>query len=106
MVNAQALAALPKGARIVNVSRGEIADEAALIAALKDGHLAGAYLDVFAAEPLPPDSPLWDLPNVLVTPHNSGTAAGNDERVLEIFLDNLERWQRAAPLVNEVGPAK
>jgi D-2-hydroxyacid dehydrogenase (NADP+) len=106
MVDAQALAALPKGARIVNVSRGEIVDEAALIATLKDGHLAGAYLDVFAAEPLPPDSPLWDLPNVLVTPHNSGAAAGNDERVLEIFLDNLGRWQRGAPLVNEVAPTR
>jgi D-2-hydroxyacid dehydrogenase (NADP+) len=101
LIGATALAALPKGARVVNVSRGEIVDEAALIAALKDGQLAGAYLDVFATEPLAPDSPLWDLPNVLVTPHNSGAAMGNDERVLEIFLDNLGRWQRGAPLVNE-----
>ena len=102
LVDAQAIAALPKGARVINIARGEIVDEPALIEALKNGHLAGAYLDVFAIEPLPPDSPLWELPNVLATPHNSAVATGNDERVLEIFLANLERWRRDAPLVNEV----
>ncbi len=102
LVDAQAIAALPKGARVINVARGEIVNEPALIEALKRGHLAGAFLDVFATEPLPPDSVLWELPNVLVTPHNSAVAAGNDERVLEIFLANLERWHRGAPLVNEV----
>ena len=102
LVDAQAIAALPKGARVINIARGEIVDEPALIEALKSGHLAGAYLDVFATEPLPPDSPLWELPNVLATPHNSAVAAGNDGRVLEIFLANLERWRRDAPLVNEV----
>lgn len=102
LVDAAAIAALPKGARVINVARGEIVNEPAMIEALKSGHLAGAYLDVFATEPLPPDSPLWELPNVLVTPHNSAVAAGNDERVLEIFLDNLGRWHRGAPLVNEI----
>ena len=102
LVDAQSIAALPKGARVINIARGEIVDEPALIEALKSGHLAGAYLDVFATEPLPPDSPLWELPNVLATPHNSAVAAGNDGRVLEIFLANLERWRRDAPLVNEV----
>ena len=102
LVDAQSIAALPKGARVINIARGEIVDEPALIEALKSGHLAGAYLDVFAIEPLPPDSPLWELPNVLATPHNSAVAAGNDGRVLEIFLANLERWRRDAPLVNEV----
>ena len=102
LVDAQAIAALPKGARVINVARGEIVNEPALIEALKSGHLAGAYLDVFGTEPLAPDSPLWELPNVLVTPHNSAVATGNDERVLEIFLANLERWHRGAPLVNEV----
>lgn len=101
-IDAPAIARLPKGARIINVARGEIVVESAMIAALKSGHLAGAYLDVFETEPLPPDSPLWDMPNVLVTPHNSSAASGNDERVLEIFLDNLARWHRGAPLVNEV----
>jgi phosphoglycerate dehydrogenase-like enzyme len=102
LIDANLIARLPQGARIINVARGEIVAQAALIDALRSGHLAGAYLDVFEAEPLPGDSALWDLPNVLVTPHNSGAAAGNDERVLEIFLDNLARWQRGAPLVNEV----
>jgi len=102
LVGAAAIAALPRGARVINIARGEIVNEPALIEALKSGHLAGAYLDVFEAEPLAPDSPLWDLPNVLVTPHNAGAAAGNDERVLAIFLDNFARWQRGAPLVNEI----
>jgi len=102
LVDAALIARLPAGAHIINIARGEIVNEPALITALKDGHLAGAYLDVFETEPLPPASPLWDLPNVIVTPHNAGASAGNDERVLEIFLDNLGRWHRGAPLVNEV----
>jgi phosphoglycerate dehydrogenase-like enzyme len=102
LVDAGLIAKLPRAARIINVARGEIVDEPALIAALQDGRLAGAYLDVFETEPLPPASPLWDMPNVIVTPHNAGAAAGNDERVLEIFLDNLARWHRGAPLVNEI----
>ena len=102
LVDASLIAALPQGARIINVARGEIVAEGALIDALRGGHLAGAYLDVFETEPLPPESPLWDMPNVLVTPHNSAAAAGNDERVLAIFLENFGRWQRGEPLVNEV----
>jgi len=102
LVNAELIAKLPRAARIINVARGEIVNEPALVAALQSGRLAGAYLDVFETEPLPPESPLWDLPNVIVTPHNAGAAAGGDERVLEIFLDNLGRWHRGAPLVNEV----
>jgi phosphoglycerate dehydrogenase-like enzyme len=102
LIDAAALARLPRGARLINIARGEIVYEKALIAALKSGQLAGAYLDAFETEPLPPESPLWDMPNVLVTPHNSAAAAGNDQRVLEIFLDNLGRWHRGGPLVNEV----
>ena len=102
MINADLLAKLPQGARVINIARGEIVAEPALIAALQSGHLAGAYLDVFAQEPLPADSPLWDLPNVLVTPHNSSASAGNEARVNAIFLDNLMRFARNQPLVNEV----
>lgn len=102
LVDAALIARLPQGARVINIARGEIVDEPALIAALQSGRLAGAYLDVFETEPLPPESPLWDLPNVIVTPHNAGAAAGGDERVLEIFLDNLGRWQRGEALVNEI----
>lgn len=102
LIDAEMLAALPRGARVINVARGEIVDEAALIEALQQGHLAGAYLDVFEQEPLPPESPLWDLPNVIVTPHNCGASAGNDARVLALFADNLERWLSGRALVNEV----
>ena len=102
MIDAELIARLPRGAHIVNIARGEIVDEAALIAALARGHLAGAYLDVFQKEPLPPASPLWDMPNVLISPHNSAAASGNTQRVNEIFFDNLGRWGRGVALVNEV----
>ena len=102
LVDAGLIARLPRGARIINVARVEIIAEQALIEALRSGHLAGAYLDVFETEPLPAESPLWDLPDVLITPHNSAASAGNDERVLAIFLDNLVRWHRGEALVNEV----
>ncbi len=102
MVTAALLAKLPRGARLINMSRGEVVDEPALIAALQSGQLAGAYLDVFAEEPLPPASPLWDLPNVIVTPHNSPASAGSDARINALFLDNLKRWKTNQPLVNEV----
>ena len=102
LVDAGALSKLPRGARIINVARGEIVDENALIDALRSGHLGGAYLDVFQKEPLPPDSPLWGLPNVYVTPHNSPAASGNDQRVFDVFVENLRRWSRSGPLLNEV----
>jgi phosphoglycerate dehydrogenase-like enzyme len=102
LVSAEMLAALPPQARLINIARGEVVDEPALIDALRSGRLAGAYLDVFQTEPLAADSPLWTLPNVLLTPHNSAVASGNDERVFQMFLDNLERFQRGDALVNEV----
>jgi phosphoglycerate dehydrogenase-like enzyme len=104
LVDRAVLAALPRGARLINIARGEIVDEAALLEALRSQHLAGAYLDVFQQEPLPADSPFWDMPNVFVTPHNSPAAAGNDERVYQIFFQNLVRWSRSEPLLNEVKP--
>lgn len=102
MVNAAVLARLPTHARLINVARGEIVDEPALIDALRAGRLAGAYLDVFEREPLPQDSPLWDLPNVLLSPHNSSAASGNDRRIFEIFLENLGRMARDEALLNAV----
>jgi phosphoglycerate dehydrogenase-like enzyme len=102
MVNAALFAQLPRGARFINISRGEVVDEPALIAALQSGQLGGAYLDVFAEEPLPPASPLWDLPNVVVTPHNAGASAGSEARINDLFFDNLKRWHASQPLINEV----
>ncbi|WP_051705417.1 D-2-hydroxyacid dehydrogenase [Cupriavidus metallidurans] len=91
LVDGAALRRLPAGARLVNVARGEVVDEPALIDALTEGRLAGAYLDVFAHEPLPATSPLWSLPNVIATPHSAGFSDGNAARVVDIFLDNLRR---------------
>ena len=101
LIDAAMLARLRKGACIINVARGEIIDETAMIAALREGHLGGAYLDVFANEPLA-ESPLWDLPNVLITPHNSAAATGNDERVYAMFIANLEMWHQGKALRNTV----
>ncbi|GAD22294.1 D-2-hydroxyacid dehydrogenase [Acidovorax sp. MR-S7] len=100
LVDAAALAHLPAGAHLINVARGEVVDEPALIAALRTGRLAGAYLDVFAHEPLPPDSPLWRLPGVIATPHSAGFSDGNAARVEALFLDNLARWRAGQPLRN------
>jgi phosphoglycerate dehydrogenase-like enzyme len=102
LVNAQALALLPIGAHLVNVARGEVVDEPALIAALQSGQLGGAFLDVFAHEPLPQDSPLWAMPQVMVTPHAAGHSDGNENRVAQMFLDNLSSWVQGQPLRNAV----
>jgi len=102
LMSARRLALLPKGACVLNVSRGEVIDEAAMIASLQSGHLAGAYLDVFEQEPLPAESPLWDLPNVIITPHNSTSSSGNEKRVFDCFVQILEQWANQTPLTNEV----
>ena len=94
------LAAMKPGAVLINVARGQIVDEPALIRALQSGHLGGAALDVFAVEPLPPGSPLWDLPNVLVTPHSMSTALGENEALVDLFCDNLRRYLDGKPLLN------
>lgn len=104
-IDAALLASLPPHARLINIARGEIVDETALIAALGAGRLAGAYLDVFEQEPLPVESPLWDLPNVIVTPHNAGASAGNARRIYALFRENLGRYHRSEPLLNEVTAA-
>ena len=100
VIDAAAIGALPAGARILNVARGEVIDQEAMIAALRAGHLGGAYLDVTTPEPLPPDSPLWTLPNVIISPHNSAVASGNERRQVDMFLANLRRWGRGEPMVN------
>src|SRR5262249_40574794 len=88
------------GAVVINVSRGPIFDEAALIAALQSGHLGGASLDVFEVEPLPPDSPLWDLPNVMITPHASGTHDHVSDFTANLFLAKPRRDVAGQPLLN------
>lgn len=100
LLGAEEFALMKPTARFVNVGRGASVDEEAMIAALEEGRIAGAALDVFVTEPLPPDSPLWDLPNVYVSPHMSGS--GFEERLAVQFLDNLRRWKTGRPLLNVV----
>ena len=104
LIDAGALALLPRGARLVNVARGEVVDEPAMARALAEGQLGGAWLDVFTCEPLDAASPLWDLPNVIVSPHSSGRTSAHYDEVLEIFLDNLARWRDGLPLRNAARP--
>ena len=102
MFDASAFAAMPATARFYNVGRGGTVDEAALIDVLRAGGIAGAALDVFADEPLPPDSPLWTMPNVIVSPHICGDVAGWEEVVVALFVDNLRRFAAGEPLRNTV----
>ncbi len=103
LVAAPALAQLPAGAHLVNVARGEVVVQDDLISALRSGRLAGAYLDVFEHEPLPSTSPVWHMPNVIVTPHMAGHSDGNEARVAAMFLENLKRWRDGAALLNRAG---
>ncbi len=89
-------------AYLVNISRGETVDEAALIRALQEGWIAGAGLDVFEEEPLPSDSPLYDLENVILSPHVSGFTLRYDERASDLFAENLRRYLTGEPLLNLV----
>ena len=90
------------GALLVNVARGKLVDDDALIDALRDGRLGGAALDVFSEEPLDPSSPYWDLPNVIVTPHTSGAMQDYWTPLVELFADNLRRFEKGEPLLNVV----
>lgn len=103
LVDAAALACLKPSAYLVNVARGAVVDEPALIAALAAGRLAGAGIDVTEEEPLPPDSPLWDMAPVLITPHTAGETRRYEDNVIAILRDNLRRLQRGEePLRNQV----
>jgi D-2-hydroxyacid dehydrogenase (NADP+) len=102
LIDARRLALLPRTAGLVNVARGEIVDEIAAADALANHRLRCAYLDVFAEEPLPRESPLWSLPNVLISPHNAGASTGTYRRGVDIFLRNLENYLRGQPLENDV----
>lgn len=104
LLSAERIARMKPDALVVNVGRGAVVDEAALAAALAEGRLGGAGLDVFEVEPLPETSPLWGLPNVIVTPHSAGTNPGNLRRAETFFLDNLARYGRGEPLANEARP--
>ena len=106
MIGREQFAAMKPNAVLINISRGALVDEAALVEALHEGKLGGAGLDVFEQEPLSESSPLWDFANVLITPHNSGASPNYDRRLTELFCDNLARYLASQPLRNVVVAAR
>ncbi len=100
LIGAGELALLPKGAVLINIGRGALVDEPALVEALRSGHLGGACLDVFEEEPLPASSPLWEMPNVLVSPHSGSTSDRENRRWTDLFCENLKRFLRGDSLLN------
>jgi phosphoglycerate dehydrogenase-like enzyme len=102
VIGAREIALMSPNAILVNVSRGQLVDEPALVEALRGGRIAGAALDVFADEPLPDDSPFWTLPTVLITPHTSGFRPDHWDAATALFADNLRRFDTGLPLLNVV----
>jgi phosphoglycerate dehydrogenase-like enzyme len=106
MIDADTLAAMKPGSWLINVARGRLVDERALLRALRDGPLGGAILDTFRDEPLQPSSPFYDLPNVIVTPHTSWSSARVLDRSVELFCDNLRKFAAGERLLNVVDPSQ
>jgi len=102
MFNGAAFRAMKSTGFLVNIARGGICKEAALVEALREKQIAGAALDVFEREPLPPDHPLWHLPNVFISPHSAGLTPHYDERAAVVFEENLHRYLVGEPLYNVV----
>ena len=100
LIGAAEIEALKPGAVLVNIARGGVVDEPALIRSLSSGRIKGAALDVFATEPLPQDNPLWDLPNVIFSPHSASTVAAENSRIVDLFLENLQKFLSGQPLRN------
>ncbi len=105
VIGARELAVVKRGALLVNIARGKLLDDEAVVSALRDGRLGGAALDVFTREPLDPASPYWDLPNVIVTPHTSGAMEDYWTPLVALFSENLRRFERGQPLLNVVDKA-
>jgi glyoxylate/hydroxypyruvate reductase len=106
MIGAAQIGRLKPDAIVVNISRGQLMDQAALTAALSAGRLGGACLDVFAVEPLPPDDPLWALDNVIISPHSASTVATENAALVDLFIDNLGRLRDGSQLRNRYDPAR
>ena len=105
LIDASALAAMKRRAWLINVARGRLVDEAALVRALRQGRIGGAVLDTFREEPLPRESPFYDLPNAIVTPHTAWSSGRVLDRTIELFCENLVRFAAGEPLRNVVDPA-
>lgn len=103
LIDSAAIAAMKPGAYFVNVGRGQVVDEEALVEALRSGHLSGAALDVFETEPLPQENPLWDLENVIVSPHTTALVPSlSTEHLTDLFCENLRRYLERRPLINKL----
>ncbi len=102
LMDARAFSLMKSSAYVINISRGDVMDEPAFVEAVRSHTIAGGYLDVFAQEPLPADSPVWALPDVIVSPHIAALSLGNKWRSTEIFIHNLARFSRNEPLINEM----
>ena len=100
LIDKNELAALKRGTIILNTSRGAVLDESALLDGLEKGHIGGAALDVFAAEPLPADDPLWEMPNVIISPHSASTADSENQKIVNLFIENLKRYIANEPMFN------
>jgi glyoxylate/hydroxypyruvate reductase A len=105
LVDADFLSRMKPGGLLVNVARGTLVDDDALIESLDSGHLSAAVLDVFRTEPLPNDHPFWSHPSIRVTPHNAAGGVGRLQRQAELFKENLDRYLDGRPLLNEVSDA-
>jgi phosphoglycerate dehydrogenase-like enzyme len=106
IIDAQAFSVMKPTAYLINVGRGELVDESALVQALEENRIAGAMLDVFVDEPLPDDSPLWEIPNVIISPHISGLSRHFEEDTVSLFVDNLNRFLADNPLYNQIDPER
>jgi phosphoglycerate dehydrogenase-like enzyme len=102
MIGAKELRRMRPGAVLINLGRGALVDEAALVESLEAGHIGGAALDVFEREPLAPENPLWSMPHVIITPHVSGVGSSYWERAVDLFRQNLGAFLRGEPLINVV----
>jgi phosphoglycerate dehydrogenase-like enzyme len=102
IIGANELQRMRSTAYLVNVARGQVIVESDLVAALRAGEIAGAALDVTIDEPLGSDSPLWDLPNVLITPHTGGETSLYEARLVDIVVENMRRWERGEPFIHQI----
>jgi phosphoglycerate dehydrogenase-like enzyme len=100
LIGAEQFARMPDGAVLINLARGQVVDQAAMVAALQSGKLRGAALDVFEVEPLPEGDPLWTMPNVIISPHSASTADSENAKIAALFIDNLQRYLRGESLRN------
>lgn len=106
MIGANELAVMKPSSFLVSIARGGVVDQAALLSALQERRIAGAALDVFAEEPLPTNSPLWKLPNVIVSPHVGGMSMHYNQRAVDLFIENIKRYLTGAPLLNRIDPQR